>query len=42
MFPGSPRAILNFQETLTDCIFDVSVGGGEAAAELAAEILNAF
>ena len=37
------RAILkNFQETLADCIFDVCVGGGEAAAELAAEILNAF
>jgi len=33
---------LNFQETLADCIFDVCVGGGEAAAELAAEILNAF
>ena len=37
------RAILkNFQETLADCIFDVCVGGGETAAELAAEILNAF
>ena len=33
---------LNFQETFSDCIFDVCVGGGEAAAELAAEILNAF
>jgi len=32
----------NFQETLADCIFDVCVGGGETAAELAAEILNAF
>ena len=32
----------NFQETFSDCIFDVCVGGGEAAAELAAEILNAF
>ena len=36
------REKLNFQETFSDCIFDVCVGGGEAAAELAAEILNAF
>ncbi len=36
------RDIHNFQETFSDCIFDVCVGGGEAAAELAAEILNAF
>ena len=34
--------VLTFQETLADCIFDICVGGGEAAAELAAEILNAF
>jgi len=36
------RGMLTFQETLADCIFDVCVGGGETAAELAAEILNAF
>ena len=32
----------SFQETLSDCIFDVCHGGGEAPAELAAEILNVF
>lgn len=31
-----------FQETFQDCVFDVCTGGGEAAAGLAAEILNAF
>ena len=36
------RDIHNFQETLADCTFDVCVGGGETAAELAAEILNVF
>ena len=36
------RDVHSFQETFSDCIFDVCVGGGEAAAELAAEILNAF
>lgn len=30
------------RETFEDCVFDVCAGGGEAAAELAAEIMNAF
>lgn len=30
------------RETFEDCVFDVCAGGGEAAAELAAEIVNAF
>ena len=38
----SGSEVLTFQETLADCIFDICVGGGEVAAELAAEILNAF
>lgn len=32
----------NWREVFEDCVFDVCAGGGEAAAELAAEILNAF
>lgn len=49
-FLGSPpgpqesltgRAV-TLRETFEDCVFDVCAGGGEAAAELAAEIMNAF
>ena len=41
--PGSgSKGPVNFNEMFEDCVFDVCVGGGEPAAELAAEILNAF
>eukprot|EP00438_Fugacium_kawagutii_P036498 Skav201083 [mRNA] locus=scaffold2138:133681:134619:- [translate_table: standard] len=36
------RAQRHFRNTLADCVFDVCTGGGESAAELAADILNAF
>eukprot|EP00435_Cladocopium_sp_Y103_P053499 s995_g17.t1 len=34
--------VRNFKEIMEDCVFDVCAGGGEAAAELAADIMKAF
>eukprot|EP00438_Fugacium_kawagutii_P036501 Skav201086 [mRNA] locus=scaffold2138:150458:157689:- [translate_table: standard] len=36
------RAQRHFRNALADCVFDVCAGGGESAAELAADIMNAF
>lgn len=41
-FLGSEETVPNFQESMEDCVFDVCAGGGEAAAELAADIMKAF
>lgn len=40
--PGETLPVRSFEEIMEECVFDVCAGGGEAAAELASDIMKAF